>query len=365
MRVWMLVVPGVLLSAIAWAQEPQTVLRHDNFLVFEGRAGESVGIAVTSISRGPTYAEDLQVEVIDPSSERTLRRVVRLGSSEVIAYPVRADGLHAVRISSGWNAATARIEGSPWATVAWQDVPVSIVGSMAPQYFRVPAGVESFRVSLVADVTGEGATLRVLGPDGAAVVEQTGDFDQQETITIEVPAGADNATWSLTVTDPEAEELNLDDVTLYLGGAVPPLLTEDPAWAEIFAAGEQYQPDAIDTVVEVRPGRQSLRSGESATLTWEMPAVPAGKLVALRITGSDVDYARELTVSLNGGEAFAIPMTGNETADTFTLLLEPGQVRAGTNTLVLTQDPGGGSMAVAFGDVQILIGDRIREYKGY
>lgn len=365
MRVWLLLVPGALLCAPVWAQEPGTVLRHDNFLVFEGRAGENVRIVVTSISRGPTYAEDLQVEVIDSSSERTLRRIVRLGGTEVIDYPVRADGLHAVRISSGWNAATARIEGAPWAIVAWRDVPVSIVGSMAPQYFRVPAGVESFRVALVADVTGEGATLRVLDPEGTVVLERTGDFDQLETFTIEVPAGADDATWSLSVTDPEQEGLTLDDVTLYLAGPVPPLLCEDPGWAEIFAAGEEYQPDEIDTIVEVRPGRQSLRSGESATLTWEMPAVPAGKVVALRITAGDVDYARELTVSINDAEPLAIPITGNETTDTFTLLLDPEQLRVGANTMILTHDPSGGSMAVAVGDVQVLIGARIREYKGY
>jgi len=365
MRAWIPVVLGVLVGAVAWAQEPQTVLRHDNFLVFDGRIGETVQIPVTSIRRGPTYVEDLLVEVIDPSSERTLRRVVPLGTSQVIEYPVRADGLHAVRISSGWNPATARIEGKPWATVAWQDVPMSIVGAIATQYFRVPGGVESFRVSLVANVTGEGAAVRVLGPDGAVVLEETGDFDQLQTFDVGVPAGADDATWSLTVTDPGQAGLNLDDVTLYVGGHIPPLLTEDPAWAELFAAGEEYQPDEIDATVEVSPGSRSLRSGESATLTWEMAAVPAGKVVALRVTGRDVDYARELVVSLNGGEPFAIPMTGNETSDTFTLLLEPGQLRAGANTLVLTQDPGGGSMAVAFADVQILVGDRIKEYKGY
>lgn len=365
MRVWVPALLGLVVGAAAWPQEAQTVLRHDNFLVFQGRVGETMRIVVTSIRRGPTYTDDLLVEVIDPASERALRRVVPLGASEVIEYEVRADGLHAVRISSGWNAATARIEGKPWALVAWHDVPVSIVGSVAPQYFRVPAGVESFRVSLVADVTGEGAKLQVLAPDGTVALEETGDFDQPETFEITVPAGADDATWSLTITRPEQEGLVLDDVTLYLAGRVPPLLCEDPAWVEVFAAREEYQPDRIDATIEISSGRHSLPAGESATLTWEMPEIPAGKVVALRMTVTDVDYPRELTVRLNGGEPFAIPMTGNETTDTFTLLLSPEQLRAGENTLVLTQDPSGGSMAVAFGDVQLLIGDRIREYRGY
>ena len=352
-------------SLAAAQQDAQTILRHDNFLVFEAEAGETVGIAVEAIPRsGFTYGDDLLVEVIDSTSERTLRRLVRLGDAETIEYPVQTTGKHAVRVSSGWNTCTARIVDRPWALVAWQDVPVSICGSMAPQHFKVLDGVERFQVTLSASVTGEGAALRVLGPDGALVLEEIDDFDQERRFDIEVPEGADGAVWSLTLSDPDREGLVLDDVTFHLSGRVPPLLCEDPAWAEAFAAGEEYQPDIIDTTVDVE-GRFSIPAGGTATATWQMDALPEGKAYALRITASDVDYVRELVARLNGGEAFSIPITGNETADTFTLLLERDQLRAGENTLELTQDPGGGSAAVAAREIQILIGDRIREYKGY
>ncbi len=352
-------------ASVAIAQQVETILRHDNFLVFEGEIGETVGIAVTSMRKaGFVYGDDLMVEVIDPTSERTLRRIVPLGTAEVIEYEVRTAGLHAVRLSAGWNTMHARVEGKPWALVASQDVPVSICGAMAPLHFKVLDGVESFTVTLQADVTGEGAALRVHDPDGDLVLEEIGDFDDAAQYDIEVPGGADNAVWSLTITDPEQEGLALDDVTFHLGGHVPPLLCEDPAWIELFTAGEEYQPDLIDTVVQVGD-TYTLNEGESVTVTWEMAELPEGKTYALRITGNDVDYGRELMARLNGGEPFAIPITGNSTSATFTLLLEREQLRVGENTLELTQDPSGGSNVVLAGDIQILIGDRIKEYRGY
>ncbi|MGD9494711.1 MAG: hypothetical protein AB7Y46_00245 [Armatimonadota bacterium] len=349
----------------AAAQQAQTILRHDNFLAFEAAVGETVEIAVESIPKASfVYADDLLVEVIDSTSERRLRRMVRLGEAERIRYAVQTAGLHAVRISAGWNTCSARIVDRPWALVAWEDVPLSICGSMAPLHFRVPDGVERFRVTVLADVTGEGAALRIWGPDGALVLEQIDDFDQQRRLDIQVPEGSDGKVWSLTVTDPQREGLVLDDVTLYLSGRVPPLLCVDPAWAEGFAAGEQYQPDLIDRAIEVG-GSFAIPAGETATATWQMDALPENKVYALRITASDVDYPRELVARINGGAPIAIPMTGNETADTFTLLIEREQLRVGENVLELTQDPGGGSAAVAAREIQILIGDRIRQYAGY
>jgi len=359
------VLAAIACASVATAQQVETILRHDNFLVFEAEAGDVVPIAVTSMRKASfVYGDDLMVEVIDSTSERTLRRIVPLGAAEVIDYEVATAGMHAVRLSSGWNTMRARVEGKPWALVASQEVPVSICGAMAPLHFKVLDGVESFTVTLQADVTGEGAALRIYDPDGNLVLEEIGDFDDEARYEIGVPDGADNAVWSLTITDPEQEGLALDDVTFHVGGHVPPLLCEDPAWVQVFTAGEEYQPDLIDTVVEVGD-EYTLHEGERVTVTWEMAELPEGKTYALRITGNDVDYGRELMARLNGGEPFAIPITGNSTSATFTLLLEREQLRAGENTLELTQDPSGGSKVVLAGDIQILIGDRVKEYRGY
>ena len=249
MRVWLLLVPGALLCAPVWAQEPGTVLRHDNFLVFEGRAGENVRIVVTSISRGPTYAEDLQVEVIDPSSERTLRRIVRLGGAEVIDYPVRADGLHAVRISSGWNAATARIEGAPWDR-RLADVPVCRLSA------RWPAVLPGARRRRELP---RGARRRChrRGRDAARPTPRARWCSSG-------PGTSTNSKRSPSRCPPERMiPLEPERNRPGAGGPYPrrrPSTWRTGAAATVRKTGvaessprEEYQPDEIDTIVEVRP----------------------------------------------------------------------------------------------------------------
>ncbi|MEA3400462.1 MAG: hypothetical protein U9R79_04380 [Armatimonadota bacterium] len=363
---WMLLAGVALLAFTAVAQEEvRTLLRHDNFVVFEAEEGERVPIAVASLRKaGWTYGDNLTVEVIGPTSERTLRQVVPLGEQRVIEYQAQATGTHAVRLSAGWNNATAQVQDRPWALVAWRDVPVNICSAMAPQYFKVLEGLERFKMVVEASVTGEGAAVRIYDPQGNVALERIADFDSAETLEVEVPEGMDGSAWMLTITDPEQEGLNLDDVQLYLGPHLPPFLCEDPAWLEPFTAGEQYQPDIIERVVEIG-GEARLNAGESTTLTWQMQELPEGKVYALRITGNDVDYPRELMATLNGGEPFAIPITGNSTSATFTLLIDRDRLRLGENTLGLTQDPGGGSNVVVASDARILIGERIKQFKGY
>lgn len=355
-----------LATSVCVAQElPETLLRHDNFLVFQGTAGEAITIEVESVAKaGYVYADDVVVEVIDPSSERTLREIVPLGETASIEYVPAANGTHALRLSVGWNVARAAVEGAPWAMVAWQNVPVNICGAAAPLYFKVPADLDRFAIALSASVTGEGAEVTILDPAGEVVFSETGDYDSLSTIEVEVPEGADDAVWQLRITDPEQADLNLDDVQFYLAGRIPPFFSPNPDDVEVFAAGERYQPDLIDSTVEVS-GRLSLDAGATETVAWTIDGLPEGKVYALRITGNDVDYPRELTAAINGGEAFSIPMTGNANTETFTLLIDRDALRAGENTLTFTQDPGGGSNVVVVEDAAILIGDRIREYKGY
>ena len=196
------------------------------------------------------------------------------------------------------------------------------------------------------------------------IANEVGDFDNLQTVQVDVPAGADGAVWELRLTDPDDEGLNLDDVQLYLSGRVPPFLSPSAEDVEVFAAGELYQPDAIDATVPI-PGRVNLGAGETGTGTWQMDALPEGKVYALRIAGTDVDYPKELMVSINGSEAIAVPVGGNAVTETFTLHIPREMLRVGENTMVLTQDASGGSNTVVASEMAILIGDRIWEFKGY
>ena len=357
---------ALLTTCATLAQEPaQTILRHDNFLAFSADEGEDVRIAVTSAKRrGYQYANDLEVSVIDSTSTVTLKQTVPLDTEAAITYHVQTTGLHVVRVSSGWNLCRAWVLDRPWALVAWGEVPVSICGSVARQYFYVPEQCANFTIALIADVTGEGALLRVYDATGRLVREQAGDYDREERVVVEVPEGADGAAWSLTLEDPAQEGLNLDDVTVYLGRSLPPYLCEDPAWLEGFCSGEEYQPDLIDLHIAIEGGG-GLAKGETRSFTWEMDEIPADRVLALRVTATDVDYKSEGKVVLNGHEPLFLPVTGDAQTQTLTIILDPALLRVGENVMEITQDPSGGSGAMGVHEPELLVGTRIKEFLGW
>lgn len=356
---------GLLVISAAMAQEqPATILRHENFLVFSADEGEEVQIAVNSRKRtGYRWGDELRLEVIDSNSNTTLEQSVPLDTERVISYRVGTTGLHAVRVSSGWNLCTARVLERPWALVAWGQVPLSICGSVARQHFFVPEQCESFSIALMADVKGEGALVRVYDAEGNLIAEQAGDFDREERVVVEVPEGADGAAWSLTLESPE-EDLALDDVTFYLGRGLPPFFCEDPQWLATFCAGEEYQPDLIDQRIAIE-GARGLGKGDTITLTWQMDEVPADRVVALRLTAQDVDYPSEGKVVLNGHEPFFLPLTGDGQTQTFTLLINREHLLVGGNVLEITQDPSGGSQGMGIRGLELLVGERIKEFRGW
>ncbi len=360
----------LLLAALAIAaacvaqDEPTTILRHEGFVAFHAEAGDDVRLAVESFQRGPQYGTLMAVTIIDSQSNAVLRQTVPLNEAAVVRYVAQTSGLHVARVQMGWNTGTIEVLDRPWALVAWTRVPVNICGSMRPQYFFVPEHLEKISLTLSASVTNEGALVQIHDPDGNLVYEEEGDFDAETRIDIEAPPATRGKAWSLTVAPPADAGLNLDDVKLYLGQGLPAYLAEKAEWLEEFVTGDQYQPDMIDRVVEV-PGGASIPRGESITLTWEMTELPQGQVYALRLSANDVDYVNEVPVSINGGETFYVPMTGNATTETFTIHIAADQLVIGENTLVFTQNPAGGSNAVWVRDVQVLIGERIREFRGW
>lgn len=355
---------GLAAAGVGTAQEDPTVLRHDNYLAFHASAGDDVPIALTATARGSMSGAPMVVTVIGPDSEVALRRTVPLGASETLTFHAKLSGLHVARVEVGWNLGSAEILDRPWALVAWERVPVNICGKMRRQYFFVPEYLDTAALVLSASVTGEGALLTVCGAEGNTVYQKEGDFDQQERVEIEAPEGAGGSVWSLTLEEPAAKDLYLDDVQIYIGRGLPPYLAERAEWVEEFVQDEEYQADIIAQTMEVGNGG-SIRSGESMTLTWEMDEPAEGLICALRLTATDVDYVNEVAASLNGGEIFYIPVTGDAATETFTLILAREQLVVGENTLVLTQNPAGGSSAVVVRNLQALVGERIREFVGW
>ncbi|MEN6641168.1 MAG: hypothetical protein ABFE08_01845 [Armatimonadia bacterium] len=339
-----------------WAQEaPQTILRHDNYLVFVGNAGETVKIAATSIPRG-AYQDDLQVKIIDRDSRVVLEQSVPVGTSAEIAYQVKTPGLHVVGTVTGQSLATVRVVGKPFGLVAWEKTTLWICGGMAPQYFMVPAKSKKVEVYVTSDVTTEGATVKIVQPDGKVALEKTDDFDTRTKLEAPVPTGMDAQAWSLVVEKPNAPGLIFDDVEVYLGRNLPPYLCEKPEWlAEFLAAGH-----VDEQIIERVPLKtQSLSKGAAFTTTFTLAALPQAKLVALRTTAQDVDYPTEGTFTVNGQGKYQIPTTGDGATAVVTTLIKPEHLRVGENTIEFKHDDSGSS-AMGLSETELIFGNAIQ-----
>ncbi len=339
----------------------QTQLRHDNYLAFLAEPGEMVRVVVDSLKHAG-YSDSARVVVIDSQSRRMIEDTVTLGTSKTIEVPIKTAGLHVVGIMTGQTLATVTLVDKPFAFVAWRNVALDICRTVKPLYFMVPAGRQQAELHAQADVVGEGATIRVISPAGRVAWEKTDDFDQDTKILVDVAAGEDGQPWSVVVEDPKQPKLGLDDLTLYLGNALPPYLAEDPAWLQALAGRERHQSDKIDWRLPLKVA--SLHDGQSQTVTFKLDAVPAGKTVALRLTAQDADYETEGSFQINGQGTYKIPITGDGAVDTFTLKLKPGELVAGDNVIEFRHD-NRASGALGLSQVELLVGDRIQEYLGW
>ena len=131
-----------------------------------------------------------------------------VGRAGAIRLRIQPQGGSACRIDFG---------ALPHAASGSAAVPLTAIsGTGGPIYFHVPRGTAAFGIGLkTPDHHGR---LRVFSPDGTQLLEQAGDYVLGEEFRIEVPQGADDAVWSLSID-------KCDDCQLYLID-VPPLLSQ-------------------------------------------------------------------------------------------------------------------------------------------
>lgn len=340
------------------AQQPPspTILRHDNYLVFVGEAGETVKIAATSAGRGG-FQDDLRIKIIDRDSRLVHEQSVPVGTSAEISYQVKTPGLHVVGTATGQSLATVSLVGKASGLVAWEKTTLWTCGGMAPHYFMVPAKCKKVEIFVVSDVTSEGATVKIVQPDGQVALEKTDDFDKLTKLEVPVPAGMDGQPWLLRVEKPaETTGLILDDVEVYLGRGLPPYVCEKAEWlAEFIAAGH-----VDEEIVERVPLKgSSLRNGGTVTVNFTLAAIPQTKLVALRVAASDVDYPTEGTFTVNGEGKYFVPTTGDGTMAVVTTIIKPEHLRVGENVIEFKHDDSGSS-AMGLSELELIFGNAIR-----
>ena len=355
-RVASFVAPLLFLSTSA---SPATRLRYDSFLVFKASQGETVQAVVHSLPKAKfVYQDEARVIVLDSASRWIEDTRVALGQRRAISYRAGTTGLHALCVQSGNNVVHAWVEARPWAVVARQEAPLHISGACDAWHFAPPAGLDEFSVFIHASVKGEAAIVKITDPDGNVALEQEGDFDAATALKISVLGGADGRAWRIDVLDPGKPGFALDDVTVWLGRELQPLLCLKPEWLDAFDGIMGYPPEKISHRVLISDESLSLRKDTPRTVRFQLDHIPSSRLVALRARATDVDYGREAPLTLNGVKLF-LPVTGDGVTADVTVEVPRTALKAGENVVHLAQDPVGGSGVYSIKRLELLFGEAI------
>ena len=350
---------AILCSALAAATQAETIVRYDTFLVFKAKPGETVPLRVESVPKAKfTYGDVPRVVVIDSKSRPAIEADLGLGQTRVFQYQPATDGLHALCLFSKNNVARAAIEGRPWAFVARAEAPLNVSRQCDPLHFAPPAGLKQFRIFVHAWSVGEAARVVVTDPDGNTALDTEGDYNKATALPVKPAKPTDGRPWRIDVLAPKTQGWGLDDVKLWLGPELQPLLCLEPEWLAEFEGLTGQPPEHISQRIIVSDAALRLPKNASKTIRFTLAAVPSAKVTALRVLATDIDYRHEAPASLNGVEFF-LPVNGDGITSEVTVRVAPGTLKLGENTLVLRQDPSGGSGVYSVRQVELLFGDKI------
>jgi len=348
-----------IVAAVCVNARAETLLRYESFLIFKADVGEVATIVVESVPKGKfVYSDEPRVTILDPASCPVEDTPFPLGQKRTFQYRAETAGLHAVCIASGKNLARARVEGRPWAIVTREEAPLYVSGASDAWYFVPPEGLSKFNIFVHAAVTGEAAIVKITDPDGQVVLTKEDDFDRAARLTLKATAQTQGRPWRLDILNPGKPRFALDDVTLWLGPNLQPLLCLKPEWLETFKGVTSKPPEKISHRVLV--SEQSLRLTKSTpqTVRFNLADIPEAKIVALRVRATDIDYRTESPAVINGAKYF-LPVTGDGITADVTLELRRDTLRVGGNVIDLAQDPTGGSGVYSIRRMELLFGEAI------
>ncbi|MCD6361166.1 MAG: hypothetical protein J7M38_09895 [Armatimonadetes bacterium] len=227
-----LVLIAVVVGVACAETDPPLVVRHAHYFVIAGDADEAPTISAQSRSYY-TYADDLKLRVTDDQSQVRLQRTVALGGSMEQRIPGDPAPLYLVMADPGMNGVIFDCD-RPWGVVAAGGYGLGSNGKAPPLHLYVPPECEKFTVEVRANSPREGLRLVVSDPEGAEALVIDGEADELVREEIVVPAAGRGKVWTFTLSDPQTVEARLDDIQLWVGGYVAPLLWPDASWAEAY-----------------------------------------------------------------------------------------------------------------------------------
>jgi|GEM_PF-1319481 hypothetical protein len=196
-------------------------------LVYAGDA-DVIRLAATCVKIG-RYGSPLTLKLLpaDAASAEPETRTVPPGETVEIAFSVTPRTVRRLVVDARRNAYTLRcLNGRLAFPAEIGGTPFHCIRRAAPIYFFVPEGARRFQVKLEGEGVGEVASAKIFLPGGAeaAKLSTLGTFEQ--TVTVDVPTGADNALWRA-----EAARIPgqlFEDFTISFAGDVVPYVSESP-----------------------------------------------------------------------------------------------------------------------------------------
>lgn len=230
MRALILVAAALLSAGACRAQErPELVLRNSHYFVVvgDGQAPPTIDLQARQYYAN---AGALSALVTDPAGETRLQVLVPMGERAARAIAGPPAELYLVTTEMAINGVVFGAD-RPWAVYAGGTVGFGSNGPVPEMYLWVPPDTDSFALRVRANSPNEGGRVVLHRPDGTEALVFDGELDAEQRQEVEVPPDGRGAVWSLTWARPETVQANLDDINVFVEGALTPLLWPERDWA--------------------------------------------------------------------------------------------------------------------------------------
>jgi hypothetical protein len=267
----------------------QTRLRWgQQYMLYVTEPGE-VTVTVSCAQVGQ-FEDNAKLRVVGPDGEELATTEAAMGETATASFSAAQVGPHTLDVNAGRNAFTLAAEGAKLLMPAGADgQPFSGVTRAAPTFLFVPTGAKQFTVQLTGQGTGETAQARLLRPDGSEAAALSTVGKMSDTVTVDVPVGADDAVWALVIA--KADSGVFEDFSFVLSGDVSPWVAEKPG-------------DLLSPVLSVSSGRVSRAERDPVptvdlTLYTDLAALDNARveLQATPVDAEDAAWSRTITES--------------------------------------------------------------------
>ncbi len=173
------------------------------------------------------YEGEAKLTVLGPDGAELATAAAAVGGTAEATFQATQVGPHHLQVDAGRNGFTLAAEGAKLLMPAGAGgQPFHGVSRAAPAYLFVPPGAKQFGIVLSGQGTGETAKAHLLAPDGAEVALLNTTGKMTDSATVEVPAGADDSIWALTIE--QGDDGMFEDFEFTVSGDVSPYVAEKP-----------------------------------------------------------------------------------------------------------------------------------------